>query len=62
MGRTSAKFVPEMDDEDGQNPIQTSRACEAQDADDSSEDNAASAIHRDRRAVEEAHQAGSPVL
>ena len=62
MGRTSVKFVPEMEDEGGQNPIQTVGICEARDTDDCSEANAASAIHRFRRAVEEAHPAGSPAL
>ena len=62
MGRPSAKLVPEMEDEHRQNPIQTAGICEAEDADDCAEANAASAIHRFPRAVEEAHPAGSPVL
>lgn len=62
MGCTSAKFVPEMEYEDGQNPIQATGICEAQDTGDCSEDNAACAIHHALPAVEEADPASSPAL
>jgi len=62
MEHTSAKLAPEMEDEDGQNPIQTAGICEAQDTNECCKADAASTIHRVRCALEEAHPAGSPAL
>ena len=59
MGRTSAKFAPKMEDEDGQNPIQSAAICQTQGTDDCFE---ASAVHRVHRAVEKADPASSPAL
>ncbi|MGB0014952.1 MAG: hypothetical protein WBQ03_25395 [Candidatus Sulfotelmatobacter sp.] len=39
MGPTSAKFDPEMEDKDGQNPIQTPEIFAASDAGDRAETN-----------------------
>ncbi len=43
MGPTSAKFDPEMEDKDGQNPIQTAEIFAAADARDRAETSAISA-------------------
>jgi hypothetical protein len=43
MGPTSAKFDPEMEDKDGQNPTQTGETFAAPDATDRAETNAISA-------------------
>ncbi len=43
MGPTSAKFDPEMEDNDGQNPIHTAKIFAAADSRDRAETNAISA-------------------
>ncbi len=54
MGPTSAKFDPEMEDKDGQNPTQTGETFAAPDATDRAETNAISARECSHRAAEEA--------
>ena len=54
MGPTSAKFDPEMEDKDGQNPIQTAEIFAAADARDRAETSAISARECSRRSAEEA--------
>jgi hypothetical protein len=56
MGPTSAKFDPEMEDKDGQNPIQTAEIFTAADARDRAETNAISPPECSRRSAEEAYQ------
>jgi hypothetical protein len=55
MGSTSAKFHPEMEDKDGQNPIQTAEIFAAADARDRAETNAISAPECSSRSAEEAY-------
>ena len=57
MGPTSAKFDPEMEDKDGQNPIQTAEIFAAADARDRAETSAISARECSRRSAEEAYPA-----
>src|SRR5580658_2128757 len=54
MGPTSAKFDPEMEDQDGQNPIQTAEIFAAADARDRSETSAISARECSCRSAQEA--------
>ncbi len=54
MGSTSAKFDPEMEDKDGQNPIQTAEIVAAADASDRIETSAICARECSRRSAEEA--------
>ncbi len=54
MGPTSAKFDPEVEDKDGQNPIQTTEIFAAADARDGSETSAISARECSRRSAQEA--------
>jgi hypothetical protein len=53
MGRTSAKFDPEMEDKDGQNPIPTAEILAAADTRDRAETSAISARECSRRSAEE---------
>jgi len=62
MGRTSAKCVPKMEDEDEQNSIQTTAICEAEDARDCTGADAIGARDPSRRFVEEAYAAGARSL
>jgi hypothetical protein len=62
MGPTSAKFDPEMDDKDGQNPIQTTEICAAADARDRAETSGISARECSRRSAEEAYSADARPL
>jgi hypothetical protein len=62
MGPTSAKFDPEMEDKDGQNPIQTTEIFAAADARDRAETNAISARECSCRSAEEAHTADTRAL
>ena len=62
MGPTSAKFDPEMEDKDGQNPIQTAEIFAAADARDRAETNAISARECSRRSAEEAYPADARAL
>jgi len=62
MGPTSAKFDPEMEDKDGQNPIQTAKTFAAADARDCAEADATSASHSSRRSAEEAYPADARAL
>jgi hypothetical protein len=62
MGPTSAKFDPEMEDKDGQNPIQTAEIFAAADAADRAETNAISARECSRRSAEEAYPADARAL
>jgi len=57
MGPTSAKFDPEMEHEDGQNPIQTAEVFTVADATERAETTAISAREPSRRSVEEAYPA-----
>jgi hypothetical protein len=57
MGPTSTKFDPEMEDQDGQHPIQTAEIVAAADARDRAETNAISARECSRRSAEEAYPA-----
>jgi hypothetical protein len=54
MGPTSTKFHPEMEDKDGQNPIQIAEIFAAADARDRAEPSAISAHERSRRSAQEA--------
>jgi hypothetical protein len=54
MGPTSAKFDPEMEDKNRQNPIQTAEIFAAADAGDRAGTNNISASERSHRSVEEA--------
>src|SRR5271169_230011 len=54
MGPTSAKFDPEMEEKDGQNPIQTAEIFAAADARDRSETSAISARECSCRSAQEA--------
>ncbi len=62
MGPTSAKFDPEMEGKDGQNPIQTAEIFAAADARDSSETSAISVRECSRRSAEEAYPADARAL
>src|SRR5271169_1986430 len=62
MGPTAARFVPKMEDEDEQNPIQTAEIFAAADAGDRAETNAISARERSRRSAEEAYPADARAL
>jgi hypothetical protein len=57
MGPTSATFDPEMEDKDGQNPIQTAEIFAAADARDRAETSAISARECSCRSAEEAQTA-----
>ena len=62
MGPTSAKFDPEMEEKDGQNPIQTAGIFSAADSRDRAETNAISARECSRRSAEEAYPADACAL
>ena len=62
MGRTSAKFDPEMEDKDGQNPIQTAEIFAAADARDRAETSAISARECSCISAEEAYPADARAL
>src|SRR5579859_4597539 len=62
MGPASAKFDPEMEDKDGQNPIQTAEILAAADARDRAEASAISARECTRRSAEEAYPADARAL
>ncbi len=62
MGPTSAKFDPEVEDKDGQNPIQTAEIFAAADARDRAETGAISARECSRRSAEEAYRADARTL
>jgi hypothetical protein len=62
MGPTSAKFDPEMEDKDGQNPIQTAEIFAAADARERAETSAISARKFSRRSAEEAYPADARAL
>src|SRR5271157_5493078 len=62
MGPTSAKFDPEMEGKDGQNPIQTAGIFAAADASDRAETSAISARECPRRFAEEAYPADARAL
>src|SRR5271170_645436 len=62
MGRTSAKFDPEMEDKDGQNPIPTAEIFAAANARDRAETSAISVRECSRRSAEEACPADARAL
>src|ERR1039458_8545378 len=62
MGPTSVKFDPEMEDKDGQNPIQTAEIFPAADARDRADTSAISARECSRRSAEEAYPADAHAL
>src|SRR5208282_5738397 len=62
MGPTSAKFDPEMEDKDGQNPTQTAEIFAAADARDRIGTSAISARECSRRSAEEADPADACAL
>jgi hypothetical protein len=62
MGPISAKFDPEMEDKDGQNPIQTAEIFAAADARDRIETSAICARECSRRSAEEAYPADARAL
>jgi hypothetical protein len=62
MGPTPAKFDPEMEEKDGQNPIQTAEIFAASDARDRAETSAISARERSRRSAEEAYPTDAHAL
>ncbi len=62
MVPTSAKFDPEMEHEDGQNPIQTAEIFAVSDAGDRAETSAISAPEYSRRSAEEAYPADARTL
>ncbi len=62
MGPTSAKFDPEMEDKDGQNPIQTAEIFAAANARDRAETSAISAGECPRRSSQEAYPADACAL
>src|SRR5271154_3232441 len=62
MGPTSAKFDSEMEDKDGQNPIQTTEIFAAADAGERAETSAISARECSRRCAEEAYSADARAL
>ena|SRR5580704_6576503 len=62
MGPASTKFDPEMENEDGQNPIQTAEIVAAADAGDRAETSAISACECSRRSDKEAYPADARAL
>src|SRR6266852_7799347 len=62
MGPTSAKFDPDVEDKDGQNPIQTAEVFAAADARHRAETSAISARECSRRSAEEAYPADARAL
>ncbi len=62
MGPTSAKFDPDMEDKDGQNPIQTAEIFAAANAGDRIETSAICACECSRRSAEEACSADARTL
>jgi hypothetical protein len=62
MGPASAKSDPEMEDKDGQNPIQTAEIFAATDARDRAETSAISARECFRRSAEEAYSADTRAI
>ena len=62
MGTTSARFDPEMEDKDRQNPIQAAEIFAASDARDRTEISAISARECSRRSAEEAYPADARAL
>jgi hypothetical protein len=62
MGPTSTYFDPEMEDKDGQNPIQNAGIFAAADARDRAETSAISAGECSRRSAEEAYPADARAL
>ena|ERR1035441_2184339 len=62
MGPASAKFDPEMEYKDGQNPIQTAEILAAADARDRAETSAISVRECSRRSAEEAYPADACAL
>ena len=62
MGPTSAKFDPEMEDKDGQNPIQTAEIVAAAHARDRAETSAISGRECSRRSPKEAYPADARAL
>ncbi len=62
MGPTSAKFDPEMEDKNRQNPIQTAEIFAAADARDGAETSSISARECSRRSAEEAYPADTRAL
>jgi len=62
MGPTSAKFDPEMEDKDGQNPIQTAEIFTAADTRDRAETCAIRAPECSRRSAEGAYPADAGAL
>jgi hypothetical protein len=62
MGPTSAKFDPEMEDKDGQNPIQTAEIFAGADARKRAETSRISALECSRRSAEEAYPADASAL
>jgi hypothetical protein len=62
MGPTSANFDPEMEDKDGENPIQTAEIFTAADARDRAETNAISPPECSRRSAEGAYPADARTL
>jgi hypothetical protein len=62
MGPASAKFDPEMEDKDGQNPIQTAEIFAAADTGDRAETSPISASKCSRRSAEEAYSADARAL
>ena len=62
MGTTSTKFDPEMENKDGQNPIQTAEIFAAADARDRIETSAICGRECSRRSAEEADPADARAL
>jgi hypothetical protein len=62
MGPTSAKFDSEMEEKDGQNPIQTAEIFAAADARDLAATSAITARECSRRSAEEAYPADARAL
>ena len=62
MEPTSANLDPEMEDKDGQNPIQTAEIFAAEDARDRAENNAIRARKCSRRSAEEAYPVDARAL
>jgi hypothetical protein len=62
MGPTAAEFDPEMEDKDGQNPIQTAEIFAAAKARDGAETSAISGRECSRRSAEEAYPADARAI
>jgi hypothetical protein len=62
MGPSSAKFDPEMEDKDGQNPIQTAEIVAGADARGRTETSDISACECSRRSAEEAYPADARAI